>query len=290
MNRLIVFLSAYLVGTYMLLAQSTDLLRLEYTLIPGGESEVQQSRYRFLFNAPFKMGAEDYLVTGLDYNQVLVESAKELPFDKTVVRKLHVIDLNLGYVHKWKEDWRIIGVLTPRIASNLQGGIQGRDLKLNAGLAFWKENSKADKPTRLIVGLSYSATTGLPFPLPLFSYYKRFHPKWSYAVGVPRSNFRFYPGKKHVLETALFLDGYFVNIQDNLTLMNDVSAASISLSALIGAVGYQYRIKKSFILYALGGYTFYQNGVLRDEERTNVYALSDRGNIYFRTGFRISIL
>ncbi len=270
-------------------AQSTDLLRVEYTLIPGNTSEVQQSRYRALFNAPIRVGEEDYLVAGLDYNQVVVSSEQDLPFEQASVRKLHVLDLNLGYVHKWKEKWRIIGIVSPRLASNLQGGLQGRDLKLNASLAFWKEDAQADQPNRLILGLSYNATTGLPFPLPLFIYYKRFHPDWSYSVGVPRSNLRYYPGKRHVVETALFLDGYYVNIQDNLALDNGLSASSISLSALIGAVGYQYKIQKMFILYALGGYTFYQNGVLRDDDRTNVFVLSDRGNIYFRTGFRISI-
>lgn len=288
MRRLLSLLSLFL-GSGMLTAQTTDILRAEYTLIPGSETEVQQSRYRFLFNAPFKVGDEDYLVTGLDYNQVMVESAKDLPFEKNEVRRLHVLDLNLGYVYKWKEQWRIIGVITPRLASNLQRGIQGRDFMVNASLAFWKENNTAVKPERLIFGLSYNATTGLPFPLPLFSYYKRFHPNWSYTVGVPRANLRYYPGEQHVIETALFLDGYFVNVQDNLVLENGLSASSISLSALIGALGYQYRIRKSFVLYALGGYTFFQNGVLRDDKRANVYVLSDRGNIYFRTGFRISI-
>lgn len=278
-----------LLGWGVLCAQSTDVLRAEYTLLPGSETEVQQSRYRFLFNAPFKVGEEDFLVAGLDYNQVIVDSAKDLPFDKNLVRKLHVIDLNLGYVYKWKEQWRIIGILTPRLASNLQGGVQGRDFLLNASVAFWKENDTADKPQRLIIGLAYNATTGLPIPLPLFSYYKRFHPNWSYTVGVPRANLRYYPGDKHVIETALFLDGYYVNVQDNLVLDDGLSASAISLSAMIGAVGYQYRIQKSFILYALGGYTFFQNGVLRDEQRKNVFVLSDRGNIYFRTGFRISI-
>ncbi|WP_373073247.1 DUF6268 family outer membrane beta-barrel protein [Zeaxanthinibacter enoshimensis] len=270
-------------------SQSTDLFRAEYTILPKDDSDIRVARYRFLVNVPFKVTEDQYLVTGAEYNQVVVGSDRELPFDEEQIEKLHVIDLNLGYIFKWNEDWRFVAILSPRLASNLVGGIQGRDLKMNATATFWKEKKDAEKPYRLVLGLSYNATTGLPFPLPLVSYYRRFHPDWSFALGVPKSQLKYHLDKRHTLETALFLDGYFVNIQDDLIFDDNSRAASISLSALVAALGYQYNIDKHISLFAMAGYTVTQDGVLRDDRRKNVYVLNDQGNIYFRTGFKVSL-
>ncbi|WP_243744218.1 DUF6268 family outer membrane beta-barrel protein [Zeaxanthinibacter enoshimensis] len=257
--------------------------------MPKDDSDIRVARYRFLVNVPFKVTEDQYLVTGAEYNQVVVGSDRELPFDEKQIEKLHVIDLNLGYIFKWNEDWRFVAILSPRLASNLVGGIQGRDLKMNATATFWKEKKDAEKPYRLVLGLSYNATTGLPFPLPLVSYYRRFHPDWSFALGVPKSQLKYHLDKRHTLETALFLDGYFVNIQDDLIFDDNSRAASISLSALVAALGYQYNIDKHISLFAMAGYTVTQDGVLRDDRRKNVYVLNDQGNIYFRTGFKVSL-
>lgn len=283
-------------GTFLLflysfigISQSTDILRVEYTILPRNDSEIQTGRYRFLINIPHKVAPEQYLVTGVEYNQIAFDNSGVLPFDGSELKKLHVIDLNLGYIFKWNEKWRFVGIVSPRLASNFVDGMQGKDLKLNMSAAFWKEEPNAEHPYRLVLGLSFNSTTGLPFPLPLINYSRRFHPNWSFVLGIPKSSLRHHFNERHLLETALFLDGYFVNIQNDILLDDNSVGSSISLSAAIVAMEYQYKITKRLSLYSLAGYAFFQNGVLRDNKRTSVYVLNKEGNIYFRTGIKVSI-
>lgn len=272
------------------LAQSTDILRVDYLRIPENDTGISTSRYKFLLNVPIKVGWDNFLVTGAEYNRFDVDFSQDLPFDKSELDSFHVFDLNLGYITKWNDNWRLITIVTPRLASNFTNGVSSDDFFFNATATFWKEQNKAEKPFRIILGLSYNSTTGLPFPLPLISYYKRFHPKWSYTLGIPRMNFKYHPTERHTLQMALLLDGYFINIQDDILLPDSSIGTRISLSSLVGALGYQYNITKSMSFYTLIGRSIEQEGKLRNDQRDDVFLLNDEANLYIRTGFKISIL
>ncbi len=85
------------------------------------------------------------------------------------------------------------------------------------------------------------------------------------------------------------LDCYFVNIQNDILLPNDVVGTTISLSALVSAIGYQYKFTKEVSLYGLLGYSLIQEGLIRDGNRNRAFVLNNQGNIYIRTGFKIGI-
>ncbi|MCW5517570.1 DUF6268 family outer membrane beta-barrel protein [Muriicola sp. Z0-33] len=283
------FLYINLLFGFFCFSQSTDILRAEYTVLPKTTTDIDVARYRFLVNIPFKLKTDKYLVTGAEYNLIDFDSSAALPFDLEELNTLHIIDLNLGYITKWNDNWRFVGIVSPRIASNLVESITIDDLRLNLTATLWKERKDIEKPFRLILGLTYNSTTGLPVPLPLISYYKRFHPNWSYTLGIPRMNFKYHINKRHTLQTALLLDGYFVNAQNDILLPDDEIGSSISLSALVGAFGYQYNITKSMSFYGLAGFTLSRKGLLRDDKRNNVFILSEEGSLYFKTGFKIAI-
>lgn len=270
--------------------QSTDIFRIEYLNIPENDTGIKTQRYKALFNFPIKLNEKkDYLITGLEYNRFDVGYSQEFPFDESELIRFHVVDLNMGFITKWNENWNLVTVITPRLASNFTDGVMSDDFFFNATATFWKENSKADKPFRIVLGLSYNSTTGLPVPLPLVSYYRRFHPKWSYTLGIPRSNFKYHFTKKHTLEATLLLDGYFINVQDDILLPDGELGSKISLSALVGALGYQYKLSKRMAIFALVGRSIEQEGKLRNDKRGDVFLLNDEANLYIRTGFKIGI-
>ncbi len=275
--------------TTICFSQSTDILRAEYTLLPKNDSEIEISRYRFLVNVPVKVGLDKYLVIGGEYNVIDFDSSRSFPFDDSELSRLHVIDLNIGYIFKWNPNWRFVSIITPRLASNFIDGILIDDFRLNLTATMWKERMDIEKPFRLVLGLTYNSATGLPIPLPLINYYKRFHPNWSYTLGVPRMNFKYHANEKHTLQTVLLLDGYFVNAQNDIVLPDNDLGSAISLSVLVGGVGYQYNITKSMSFYGLAGYTISQRGLLRDDKRNNVFILNEEGSLYFKAGFKIAI-
>nr|WP_298928353.1 DUF6268 family outer membrane beta-barrel protein [uncultured Allomuricauda sp.] len=270
--------------------QSSDIFKFEYLNIPENDSGIKTQRYKLLFNLPIKLNEKkDYLITGLEYNRLDIGYSRDFPFDKSELIRFHVADLNLGFITKWNENWNLVTIITPRFASNFTNGTITDDFFFNATATLWKEKPNADKPFRIVLGLSYNSTTGLPVPLPLVSYYRRFHPKWSYTLGIPRSNFKHHITKKHTLEATVLLDGYFINVQNDIVLPDGQLGSKISLSALIGALGYQYNISKRMSLYALVGRSFEQEGKLRNDKRGDVFLLNDESNLYIRTGFKIGI-
>ncbi|MCK0160314.1 DUF6268 family outer membrane beta-barrel protein [Muricauda sp. F6463D] len=239
---------------------------------------------------PIKLNdKKDYLVVGTEYNRFDMGYSGNLPFDKKEMIRFHVIDFNIGYIKKWNDNWNLVTILTPRLASNLLDGVTRDDFFMNTSAVFWKEKSKADKPFRLVLGLTYNSTTGIPVPLPLIHYYRRFSPDWSFVIGVPKSNLKYHINKKHSLELALFLDGYFMNLQNNIELNNGLIASRISFSSLVGTLGYQYNFSKTVSFFALAGSTLVQEGKLRNRERGEVYLFNNDSNFYIRTGFKIGI-
>ncbi|MGN7515404.1 MAG: DUF6268 family outer membrane beta-barrel protein [Allomuricauda sp.] len=271
-------------------AQSTDIFRVEYLNIPENDTGIKTQRYKALINLPIKLNEkQDYLITGMEYNRFDMGYSENLPFDKSELIRFHVIDLNLGYLTKWNENWNLVTILTPRMASNFMNGTVTDDFFMNATATFWKERPNADKPYRIVLGLTYNSTTGLPVPLPLVNYYRRFHPNWSFTFGIPKSSLRHYFNKKHSLEMALLLDGYFINLQNDILLDNGQVASKISLTSLLGTLVYQYNISKRMSLFAMVGKTVVQEGILRNDDQGKVYLLNDESNFYIRTGFKIGV-
>ena len=272
------------------MAQSTDIFRLEYLNIPENESGVKTQRYKALLNVPIKLNEKDeYLAIGGEYNRFDMGYTADLPFDKKEMIRFHIIDFNLGLIKKWNEDWNLVTILTPRIASNLLDGIIKEDFFMNASAAFWKEKPKADKPFRIVLGLTYNSTAGVPVPLPLIHYYRRFHPDWSFVLGVPKSNLKYHLDKRHSFELASFLDGYFMNLQNDIVLDNGSVASRISFNTLVGSLGYQYNVTESISFFAIAGTTLIQEGKLRNKERGEVFLFNKDPNFYIRTGFKIGI-
>ncbi len=129
----------------------------------------------------------------------------------------------------------------------------------------------------------------MKFPLPLVYYEKRFHPEWSFTLGIPKNDLKYYITEKHILLTELLLDGYFVNVQGNINLPNNYVATNISSIALVSLVGYQYKFTKLISVYGYVGSTLYQKGNLVDVDGNQVYSLNDKQSLYLRTGVKVGI-
>lgn len=275
----------------VMLAQLTDLARLEYSFIPKSKSEDQYTRLRAAFNYPIKTKEDCYFVVGVEYNNIILNLNDDYPFDNSLLEALNIIDLNLGYTFKTSEDWRIGLNLNPRIASTLVSAITSEDIFLNGGVFVINDKTKdkeLKRPYRLVLGLTYNATTGIPFPLPFVSYYRRVNEDWSFSVGVPKSNVKYFFNKKHMIQTFVTLDGYYANLQEEL-IINGKQVDNISLSVMVGGVGYEYLLTKHLVAFAYTGYTFRLNNVLRDENRDEVFRLDDLNSFYLRTGIKFKI-
>ncbi|WP_299362580.1 DUF6268 family outer membrane beta-barrel protein [Winogradskyella sp.] len=272
-------------------AQLTDLARIEYSFIPSSRSDDQYTRLRAVLNYPIKIKDKDYLVVGGEYNRIILNLEEDYPFNTDQLNRLHIIDLSLGYTFKCKNDWRLGLNINPRIASTLTNSITSEDLFLNGGIFAIKDRTDAKdikRPYRLVLGLTYNTTAGIPYPLPFVSYFRRINEHWSFNVGVPKSNLKYTFNAHSVLQAFAALDGYFANIQRPI-VVNDRVADHISLSVAVGGLGYEYCFTKHLIAYTYVGYTFRLNNVLRNENTDEVFRLDELNAFYLRTGLKFKI-
>lgn len=271
-------------------AQLTDLARLEYSFIPSTKSEDQYTRLRALVNYPIKLNEDDYLIIGGEYNRILLNLEDNYSFNTEQLSKLHVIDLNIAYTFKSNSKWRFGFKLNPRIASTLTKELTLDDTFLNGGAYMVKDRTKADieKPYRLILGLTYNTTAGVPFPLPFISYYRRVNDNWSFSAGVPKSNLKYFFNEKNMLQTFVGLDGYYAHLQQDTEIAGK-NVDHISLSVAVAGLGYEYCFTKHLVAYSYVGYTLRLNNVLRDKDRNDVFKLNDLNAFYFRSGLKFKI-
>ncbi len=287
----------FLCFTNIVLAQTTDLARMEYTYIPQAKSDNSVSRFRTFFNFPIEMGWEgSYLVPGIEYRNLDLDFEDPVPFSTENLEKFQMFRISLAYTFKLKKDWRFGAKTGFEIASNFEKrDVQGGDLRFTGAAYLIKDRTgdQYEKPQRLIIGLQYSTNAGRPFPIPIINYYKKFHPKWSFSIGSPKTNLKYNLNTKNTFQGFLTLDGFFSNIQNDL-LVNypDNSTAvgdNISMTLVLGGIGYEYYFTKHLLLYAYGGHTFFNEIRIRDTDRNSLYKINEENTFYLRGGIKFKI-
>lgn len=275
-------------------AQLSDLARIDYTFLPEGESNIEYHRLRALFNYPIKLKQGTYLFLGVDYSKIDLTFDKDFnAFDKEKIEDFQLFDLNIGYTTKLSENWRFGVRITPGLSSNLTvNDVSIEDIVFSGDLVFIKDKRKDQnikRPYRLIVGISYSENRGFPFPLPFISYYRKFSSKWSFNLGVPKSNLQFHYSNRHRLKGYAELDGFTSNIQRGMIIGDNLFAESINMSLILSGLQYEYHFLDHFQFYIKTAYIISNSVYLRDTNKDRILSLGNSNKKYFRAGIRLKI-
>lgn len=276
-----------------LFTQTLDLARVEYTRVPKSASNIAYNRKRVALNFPIKLNEEKekYFFIGLDYSSIDLEFDQSFAeFDRTELEEFQILNANFTYTYKLNEDWRFAGNIMTGFSSNLsRKELISDDLSFSARVAFIKDkkdDKSLSKPYRIILGLAYSDNGGIPFPIPFVSYYKRFHTKWSFNIGVPTSNLQYHLAKNVRLKLYTQLDGFSSNIQRPILINGGEQAEQIRMAVIVGGVRAEYNIAKHVEAFFISSYIFSNNVHLR-ENRNKLITLNNDNRYYFRCGIRL---
>ncbi|TVZ51875.1 hypothetical protein OD90_1034 [Dokdonia sp. Hel_I_53] len=279
-------------------AQLTDLARVEYTYFPQSDSDNSFRRFRTFVNAPFKVSEDAYLVPGFEYRNVNLKFNDETPFSRSDLTRFQSFSLSLGYTFKLNEKWRFGARAAGILTSNFSNDSFTNDDLIYTGAVYFindKTDEGLSKPWRLILGGRYDTESGRPFPLPFVNYYREFHPDWSFTLGVPKSNIKRYFGaeQKHIFQAFVTLDGFYANIQNNVAVVTDTdeinTGESISMTILLGGMGYEYCFTDNLVLYIYAGHTILNDIRLRNRDQDDVFTINDQNSFYGRTGLKFKI-
>ena len=280
------------------MAQLTDLARVEYTYFPQSDSDNSFRRFRTFLNFPIKLKKEgSYLVPGIEYRNVHFKFYDDTSFETLHLDRFQSFTATLAYVFHLNNNWRVGLQTGAKAASNFSTNELLSDDIIYEGAVYFIKIKKGEdilKPTRIIFGLHYSTTTGFPFPLPVAHYYKKFHPKWSYMLGVPKTNLKYHTNNRNVLQAFVTLDGFYANVQDNFDVTptvndNTALANSMSMTVVLAGIGYEYSITEHLGLYVYAGHTIRNDIRLRDVDRNDVYTINSVNTFYARGGLKFSV-
>ncbi len=278
-------------------SQTTDLGRIEYTFLPQSNSKNSINRFRAFVNYPIKLKwDESYLIPGVEYRNFDLDIKDPVPFDIDHMGKFEMFRASLAVTFKMGKDWRFAVKGGAELASNFErSSITQHDVNFTGAvfLVRSKSGEENQKPSRFIIGLNYSTNAGRPFPIPIINYYKKFHPNWSYSIGSPKTNLKYFWNAKNNIQGFITLDGFYSNIQNNRSVLypdgSSASADNISMTIVLGGLGYEHNFTKHLVFYAYGGRTFYNEIRLRDTKLNNLYVLNEENTFYIRTGIKFKL-
>lgn len=297
MNKRLLFYTLLLVSCTAF-GQLTDLARLEYTYFPQSDSDNSFRRFRTFVNVPLKLKEDTYLVPGFEYRNVNLKFEDVTPFSRQNLDRYESFTFGLGYTTKTSEKWRLGVRLAARATSNFSTKKLVSDDIIYTGAVYFindKTNEDVEKPWRLILGGRFDTESGRPFPLPFVNYYREFHPDWSFVLGVPKSNIKRYFGdeRKHIIQAFLTLDGFYANIQDNVSVVQNPevfdTAESISMTVILSGLGYEFKFTDHLLFYFYAGYTVMNDIRLRDGDREDVFQVNEVNTFYGRSGIKFKI-
>ncbi len=283
-------------------SQAPDLARVEYTSFPQANSENSFSRFKTFVKFPIKLNDSGaYLIPGIQYQNVNFQYKDTAPFSVENLEHLNSYALSLGYTFKMNDIWRFGVEGEANATSNFETGeLQAEDIEYTASVYFIKSKAAGEgdiRSWRLILGSRYSTGSSIPFPLPIVNYFKRIDEKWSYTLGVPKTNLKYYLNDKHTLQAYASVDGYYANIQNKFSAagnspvdQGEKLAQNISMTTVLSGIGYELRFLDYFSFYIYGGHSLLNNIRLRDENQDRVYTINNTNSFYGRTGLKFSIL
>lgn len=296
-NQKLTLFIIFIFISFSIQAQFSDLARVDMTFLPRGNSEIEYNRLGALFNYPIALNKEgSYVSIGLAYSHINLKMDSVSTFDKSKLDSFQLLDLAIAYTSLISDDWRLAVKFSPGFSSNLDAKkLNFEDAVLSGDVVFIKDKSKdttLEKPYRLMVGVFYSGNRGLNFPLPFISYYRKFKPKWSFNLGIPKSNLQYHISETHRLKAYAELDGFTSNLQNGLTVVKDPettkTARQINMTLILGGFEYEYHFAKHLLFFARTSYIFSNSVKLKSKNKT-ILNLDNSNTVYLRTGIRLKL-
>lgn len=273
--------------------QLVDIVRVEYTTVPGIGSDFEFTRKRIAFNYPVKLKKEAYFFFGLEYSVIDLNFNDSIPnFDQTKTDEFRLLDVNLTYTYKIDDNWRFAVRLVPGFSSNLvTSKFLFDDTFISGTMVFIKDKKAATdvpKPYRIIFGVAYSNTSGVVFPIPFLSFYKKFHPKWSYNLGVPTTNLQFHASERVRFKLLGQLDGFTSNLQEGLLVNEERVAERIRMNLVLVGLRYEYKLTHNIEMYLNTTHSIRSRIQLRANRRTFL-SFEKKKVFHFTGGIRLKI-
>ncbi|UGU14939.1 DUF6268 family outer membrane beta-barrel protein [Sinomicrobium kalidii] len=208
-------------------------------------------------------------------------------FPTSELERFHAASVKAGYLRILNSKWSLRAVAEPGVSSNFDGAVKFRDFTLTAYVVATMSNK--EHTAFFSFGMAYDLQLG--FPVGVVSYYRIVNEKLSYHLGVPSFYLNYNFSKRSAIQPFAKLDWTLANIGKPVLPDQEKEKSRLSHLAVIGGLGYHYKIGKSFSLFAEGGYSIF------NELQIQTYKLDDnvlydfdlKNSLYLNAGIRYTL-
>jgi|GEM_PF-1444607 len=275
-----------------------ELAGIDYVFIGQGKTTnndpISFSKWEFRFSIPKRMKKKgSFLMNSFKYARLKIGYGEHLSIMNTELENFHSISYSLGYSMPLNRGWRFTAILSPQISSNFEGNFNLESINL-FGIALLTKPLGTSKRFILTLGAMYSATTGIPAPLPFASLLWRATPKLRINIGFPRINITYQLSKGSSLGTNLIITGENLTLGKDLNYKTDQSINTstdinnIRISNMAMGLFYRQKIWKMAHFNINAGHTFRRIYEFRENNTSKKnFNLSD--NVYLKAGFSLGL-
>jgi len=250
----------------------------------NSKNSVRFDKYSIRFAMPISLkNQRNLLINKFEYAQAnIYYPISDLNFKE--LEQFHTISYSMGYMKKLKNNWAMMGMISPRISSNLTSSVQWNDIRLMGMFMMMK---KLKPNVDLQFGLMYSSTTGVPAPLPMFSLMWQYNEKWSFNFGFPNLKINYKVGNNTDIAANLTMVG------DNYTLSEDLykeekKIDNIRIMNLGGGIMLTQKLYKMLKFNLSSGFTFYRKfELLNEKDSVKKYDLDN--DLYLKIGISLGL-
>lgn len=235
-----------------------------------------------LFEIQLKNEQKGIIKTSLNYEFTHINlNTEDSHF--TDIENFHSIGITISYIQKINQKWSFVGMFSPQLSSNFTNNLSSDDFYANIIALF---NYSKTQNNRLSFGLVYTNSMGVPFPIPIINYWKKFDDKWQMNLGFPRTNLTYTLNPTSNFSGYIEFDGFKANISQNMSrpyFEDERMAEQIKYNAIISGIEYDYHIKKFQFKINLG-YTLSRNFEFQDSDNDTAYEFDMRNNFNLGVG------
>lgn len=223
-----------------------------------------------------------YVLQRFDFTSLNIESSIESDSVKTA-GDFYSYAYSIGLIEVLKRNWKLIGILTPTLASDFENKLSHEDFILQAAATATK---RVNKYWEYGFGLSYNTRFGRPILIPIaIVNYKKEH--WSLNTVLPAYVAGFYQMKNSKIGMSLSVFGNNYNNRDASLVPVDLD--KIVYSRLTFGPQYELKLYKALYLNLYTG-VFFNNKIQSITKAGHIdLDLSTKPNIFGRIGINIQL-
>ena len=223
-----------------------------------------------------------YFINRIHFNQ-FNNSGKEVSSKEYFHNKFYSIAYSAGIIRIINNKWKVIGILTPTIASSFEKRISTNDLILQSSIIASK---RVNRYFEYGFGLSYSTRFGQGITIPLVSAkYKKNN--FSFTAILPAYISASYHFKKHKIGLSMSTYGNLYNT--NIDMITSYELDKLGYSRINIGTEFQMKIYKSLHLNIKGGISVRNKFESINKDGNLEISLSGENKSFFCTGLHILI-